>query len=220
MVVTVIFWALLAGSGTFATTLSGACPRLSPIPHPACSAHRLNEYDMFSAWFNISEHATNTGYALFEITLTNVGPNSWWHLPICIVVLACYLGVAYITHATQGFYSASPPPPLPSSAALRAAQGLHIFRMDRRTHAVLSPAAYSFLDPKKEHAKLAGYIAGIGVAEAIALLLAQGLIRVRMRLSGRKSRTGGSPSINGPPAAIEEDWEEVERPGSGVGQAV
>lgn len=110
MVVTVIFWALLAGSGTFATTLSGACPRLSPIPHPACSTHRLNEYDMFSAWFNISEHAMNTGYALFEITLTNVGPNSWWHLPICIVVLACYLGVAYITHATQGFYSASPPP--------------------------------------------------------------------------------------------------------------
>ncbi len=50
----------------------------------------------------------NTGYALFEITLTNAGPNSWWHLPLCIIVLACYLGVAYITHATQGFYSASP----------------------------------------------------------------------------------------------------------------
>ncbi|KAM5535546.1 hypothetical protein V8D89_010713 [Ganoderma adspersum] len=155
MVVTVIFWALLADSDTFATTLS--------------------------AWFNISEHAMNTGYALFEITLTNAGPSPWWHLPICIVVLACYLGVAYITHATQGFYT------------------------------------YSFLDPKKEHAKLAGYIVGIGVAECIAFLLARALVWVRMRLSGPKSGARGSPSNN---AAIEEGWEEVERPGSGVGQAV
>lgn len=97
--VTVIFWALLADSDTFATTLSGACL------HPPLLSHRLNV--MLPAWFNISEHAMNTGYALFEITLTNAGPSPWWHLPICVVVLACYLGVAYITHATQGFYSAS-----------------------------------------------------------------------------------------------------------------
>ena len=49
----------------------------------------------------------NTGYALFEILLTNAGPSPWWHLPVCIAMLACYLGVAYITHATQGFYSTS-----------------------------------------------------------------------------------------------------------------
>nr|VWP00397.1 MSP1 protein-like protein [Ganoderma boninense] len=136
---------------------------------------------MLPAWYNISEHAINSGYALFEITLTNVGPNSWWHLPVCVFMLACYLGVAYITHATQGFYT------------------------------------YSFLNPQKEHAKLAGYIIGIGVAECLAFLLARGLIWVRMRLSGRKSRASGPSGTN---PTIEEGWEEVERPGSRVGQAV
>lgn len=58
-----------------------------------------------AAWINISQHAMNSAYALFEITLTNAGPSPWLHLPLCVFMLACYLGVAYITHATQGFYS-------------------------------------------------------------------------------------------------------------------
>lgn len=49
----------------------------------------------------------NTLFALVEVTLTNVNPLPWLHLPICVFMLACYLGVAYITHATQGFYSES-----------------------------------------------------------------------------------------------------------------
>ncbi|KAI9056863.1 hypothetical protein FKP32DRAFT_1584820 [Trametes sanguinea] len=80
-VVTVIFWALLSGPTTFDTT--------------------------FDSWINISQHAMNSLYALIEILLTNVGPSPWWHLPLCIIMLACYLGVAYITRATQGFYSTS-----------------------------------------------------------------------------------------------------------------
>ena len=58
-----------------------------------------------AAWINISEHALNTVYALIEITLTSVAPSAWLHLPLCVFMLACYLGVAYITEATQGFYS-------------------------------------------------------------------------------------------------------------------
>ena len=58
-----------------------------------------------AAWINISEHALNSVYALIEITLTNVAPSAWLHLPLCVFMLACYLGVAYITEATQGFYS-------------------------------------------------------------------------------------------------------------------
>lgn len=75
------------------------------------------------AWINISQHAMNSAYALFEITLTNAGPSPWLHLPLCIFMLACYLGVAYITHATQGFYSAYLA--LPTSPRVTLASPLH-----------------------------------------------------------------------------------------------
>lgn len=60
---------------------------------------------MHAGWSNISEHALNSAFALFEILLTNVAPMPWIHIPFLIVLLAGYLGVAYITFATQGFYS-------------------------------------------------------------------------------------------------------------------
>lgn len=46
----------------------------------------------------------NAGMALFEIIFANTRPLPWIHLPFNILFLACYLAVAYITHATQGFY--------------------------------------------------------------------------------------------------------------------
>ena len=60
------------------------------------------------AWTNISVHALNTVFALFEIGCTNSPPSPWLTLPACILVLAGYLGIAYITHVTQGFYSTFP----------------------------------------------------------------------------------------------------------------
>ncbi|KAH7908137.1 hypothetical protein BJ138DRAFT_1013387 [Hygrophoropsis aurantiaca] len=79
IIVTAVFWALLASPSTFATR--------------------------YSAWSNISEHAMNSLFALFEIFLTNVGPSPWSHLVPVFILLVCYLGVAYITHATQGIYT-------------------------------------------------------------------------------------------------------------------
>ncbi|KAF8956426.1 hypothetical protein BDZ97DRAFT_1671613 [Flammula alnicola] len=81
IVVTIVFWALLSDSSTFESS--------------------------FSAWSNISVHALNTVFALFEILFTNSPPAPWLTLPICVVFLAAYLGVAYITRATQGFYTYS-----------------------------------------------------------------------------------------------------------------
>jgi len=124
ILVTLVFWILLSDSSTFATA--------------------------YSSWSNISQHALNTVFTLFEIFLTNVGPLPWLHLPICIVLLACYLGVAYITHATQGFYP------------------------------------YGFLNPAKEHARLAGYIVGIAVSQCIIFLLVRGAIVLRQRLVLRR----------------------------------
>ncbi|KAG2338771.1 hypothetical protein BDR05DRAFT_978006 [Suillus weaverae] len=81
IIVTVVFWALLASSSTFST--------------------------QYSAWSNVSQHIMNSGFILFEILLTNAGPSPWSHMVPCLVLFACYLGVAYITHATQGFYTYS-----------------------------------------------------------------------------------------------------------------
>ncbi|KAJ8584955.1 hypothetical protein M405DRAFT_853821 [Rhizopogon salebrosus TDB-379] len=81
IIVTIVFWSLLSSSSTFAT--------------------------QYSAWSNISQHAMNSGFALFEIILTNAGPSPWSHITPGFLLLACYLGVAYITHATQGFYTYS-----------------------------------------------------------------------------------------------------------------
>ncbi|KAH9857708.1 hypothetical protein C2E23DRAFT_720282 [Lenzites betulinus] len=146
-VVTVIFWALLSGPSTFDSR--------------------------FDTWINISQHAMNSAYALFEITVTNAPPSPWLHLPLCIFMLACYLAVAYITHATQGFYT------------------------------------YSFLDPAKEHGKLAAYIVAVAVAECIAFLLARALTALRMRLSRRDARRRAG-AVDGPQAI--DEWEEVDRP--------
>jgi hypothetical protein len=81
IIVTAVYWSLLASSATFATP--------------------------YSTWSNISQHMLNTCFALFEILFTHSGPGPWTHLIPLLLILACYLGVAYITYATQGFYTYS-----------------------------------------------------------------------------------------------------------------
>ncbi|KAN0082889.1 hypothetical protein V8E55_008684 [Tylopilus felleus] len=81
IIVTAVFWSLLASPATFATR--------------------------YTTWTNVSQHAMNTGFALFEILFTHGGPSPWPHLIPLLVILVCYLGVAYITRATQGFYTYS-----------------------------------------------------------------------------------------------------------------
>ncbi|KAJ7484127.1 hypothetical protein FB451DRAFT_1231598 [Mycena latifolia] len=77
-IVTVVFWALLSSPDTFSTT--------------------------FSAWSNTSLHALNSAFALLELLLTNAPPAPLLALPVQILLLVGYLGVAYITKASQGFY--------------------------------------------------------------------------------------------------------------------
>ncbi|GJJ16314.1 hypothetical protein Clacol_010611 [Clathrus columnatus] len=76
--VTIVYWGLLADASVFNAR--------------------------FSAWQELSVHALNTAFALFEIFLTNCGPQPPFHIIFLVLILAAYLGVAYITRATQGFY--------------------------------------------------------------------------------------------------------------------
>ncbi|KAF9035183.1 hypothetical protein BJ165DRAFT_1510697 [Panaeolus papilionaceus] len=78
ILVTIVFWLLLSTPSTLSTP--------------------------FAAWSNISKHALNTVFALFEIIFTNIGPFPWIDLPVAIVILGMYLGLGYLTKATQDFY--------------------------------------------------------------------------------------------------------------------
>jgi len=47
----------------------------------------------------------NAVFALFEVFASRVDRPPWIHLVFNVFFLACYLALAYITHATQGFYA-------------------------------------------------------------------------------------------------------------------
>ena len=58
----------------------------------------------FSTWSNISEHALNSVIAFFEVVVPRTAPLPWIHIVPLVILLALYLSLAYITHATQDFY--------------------------------------------------------------------------------------------------------------------
>jgi hypothetical protein len=60
--------------------------------------------DEFGAWSNISQHAMNSFFALFEIVIPRTDVPLPVHMLWLIVILALYLGLAYLTKATKGFY--------------------------------------------------------------------------------------------------------------------
>jgi len=81
ILVSIVFWGVIADASTFD-----------------------NRYD---AWSAISVHLLNSVFALFEIILTNTSASAWILLPFGVVFLLGYVGVIYITYATQGFYAYS-----------------------------------------------------------------------------------------------------------------
>jgi len=58
----------------------------------------------FDLWGDVSFHTLNAVFALFEIILTNIPALPWLLVLPTEAVLAAYLGIAYITRQTQGFY--------------------------------------------------------------------------------------------------------------------
>ncbi|KAL8951969.1 MAG: hypothetical protein Q9222_002092 [Ikaeria aurantiellina] len=58
----------------------------------------------YLAVLQTSQHALNTVFAAFEILIPRTPPPPPAHLPIIVILLALYLALAYLTHATAGFY--------------------------------------------------------------------------------------------------------------------
>ncbi|KAI0452846.1 hypothetical protein F5B21DRAFT_481924 [Xylaria acuta] len=79
--VLIVFWALLSSPTTLSTP--------------------------YSAWSNVSQHILNAAFAATEIVLPRTSPAPWDHLPFLIFLVALYLALAYLTHATKGFYTYS-----------------------------------------------------------------------------------------------------------------
>lgn len=60
--------------------------------------------ETFDAWKEVSQHAVNSFFALFELVVPRTEPLPWIHAFWLVVILALYLALAYITYATKGFY--------------------------------------------------------------------------------------------------------------------
>lgn len=59
----------------------------------------------FSAWSNLSQHALNSAFALFEIIVPRTPAPLWIHAWWLVFVLALYLTLAYVTYYTKHFYT-------------------------------------------------------------------------------------------------------------------
>ncbi|RDW75982.1 hypothetical protein BP5796_06803 [Coleophoma crateriformis] len=119
---------LISSIHTFSYAINGGTPLLNRFPRSLQALHHLYATTVttfpflvtiiywgaiyagpwfpiqFNAWANISEHAMNSAWALFEITMSRMNPPPWVHLVWLIVILACYLALAYITYYTKGVY--------------------------------------------------------------------------------------------------------------------
>lgn len=58
----------------------------------------------FEQWMNLSVHGLNSVFAVVEILLPATDAPPFSHLSIVLLVLSGYLGLAYLTRYTQGFY--------------------------------------------------------------------------------------------------------------------
>jgi hypothetical protein len=120
------FYFLTAAIHTFSYALHGGTPLLNRFPRPLQALHYLfwssiTTYPFlvtivywgvlysrfttrFELWSNISQHGLNSSFALFELLFTRINPAPWIHLLWLVIILACYCGLAYLTHYTKGVY--------------------------------------------------------------------------------------------------------------------
>lgn len=100
--VTIVFWAVLYKgpwySIDFYAWSNVQSSKIQSIPLPHNNTNSISNKQ-------ISQHALNSLFALLEILLPRTNPPPPLHLPFLLLILALYLSLAYLTHATQGFYT-------------------------------------------------------------------------------------------------------------------
>ncbi|KAE9368854.1 hypothetical protein N431DRAFT_494218 [Stipitochalara longipes BDJ] len=120
------FYFLVSALHTFTYAQHGGTPLLNRFPRPLQALHYLfystivtfpflvtivywailysSFASRFTLWSNTSQHALNSVFGLFELVFTRINPSPWIHLLWLIILLAAYLGVAYVTYATKHYY--------------------------------------------------------------------------------------------------------------------
>ncbi|KAJ6260753.1 hypothetical protein Dda_4982 [Drechslerella dactyloides] len=81
----------------------------------------LSVANMYLCDMQISVHALNAVIAFLEIVVPRSEPLPWMHIPLFMPILGGYLAIAYITKATQGFYTYSFLDPKRSGSGVTAA---------------------------------------------------------------------------------------------------
>ncbi|KAL2161411.1 hypothetical protein VTH06DRAFT_7972 [Thermothelomyces fergusii] len=61
--------------------------------------------EAFAGWSNVSVHALNSAFALFELLVPRTDAPPPVHMAWLVLLLALYLALAYVTKATKGFYT-------------------------------------------------------------------------------------------------------------------
>ena len=133
----------IAAIHTFSYAHNGRSSTLNRLPRPLQALHHLfwtsiATYPLlvtivywgvlysgftttFAVWSNVSQHALNTVFGVFELLMTRVDPAPWVHLVFLIIILACYCGLAYITYATKHYFVYSFLNPNPANMVINSA---------------------------------------------------------------------------------------------------
>ncbi len=120
------FYFLISALHTFTYALHGGTPLLNRFPRPLQALHYLfyttivtypflvtivywailysSFATTFALWSNISQHAMNSIFGLFELVFSRINPSPWIHLLWLIILLGSYCGLAYLTYATKHYY--------------------------------------------------------------------------------------------------------------------
>ncbi|GAB0136855.1 hypothetical protein EsDP_00005143 [Epichloe bromicola] len=109
------FYFLVSSVHTLSYSLRGR-PLLDTFPRPLQALHSLFYTTAVTLPFLVTIvywgllyatalHALNSAFALFEVLLARTEPPPWLHLLWLVALLLGYLAVAYVTVATQGWYT-------------------------------------------------------------------------------------------------------------------
>ena len=205
-----IFWALLSDSSTFGSTYSGTSPNCN---HAPCAHMRLQRGSTYQNMPSIPSTLSSRSRSPMSLQARGY---IYHYASSCLrATLALHISQRRPRVSTVCYSS-----PLSHSTYLPCSGAVPVDKIHEADAFVPSLTAYSFLDPGKEHAKLAGYIIAVGIAECLAFLLARGLVWVRDKLAKRSSTIRPGSPDSAQQRSPSEDWEEIERPGTSIGHAV
>ncbi len=185
----------VAAIHTFSYALNGNKPLLNRFPRPLQALHYFffttvttlpflvtvvywgilydSSFDTkYEWWSNISQHALNSAFALFEIVFTRVGPAPWIHTLWLVILMGLYCALAYVTYATKHYF-------------------VYSFLNFTTKVTTTDAMGHKHTEGGQGTGGVIGYIAGIGVGIVIVFCLSKGACALRKWLTETKAGKTG-----------------------------